>query len=102
MLQLQLPNTRQNRRVTHTCPTHDDLGGSSVTYQLELVQCGKPKCRRWHGPYWYAYWSAGGRTRSLYIGKRLRPAAEVATELVERRKSKRSSVATKEQKGQLL
>lgn len=99
MKQLQLPHTAQrNRRVTFTCPTHDQLGGSSVTYQLELVQCGKPRCRRWHGPYWYAYWSAGGRTRSLYIGKRLRPAADVATELVERRKNKRSSVATEKQR----
>lgn len=87
----------QNRVVSHVCPTHDQLGGASVTYQLEHVQCGKPKCRKWHGPYWYAYWSAGGRTRSLYVGKRLRPAAEVATELVERRKNKRSSVTPKEQ-----
>lgn len=86
----------KNRHVAHVAPLHDQLGGSSVTYQLEHVQCGKRKCRRWHGPYWYAYWSAGGRTRSLYIGKRLRPAAEVATELVERRKSKRSSVASEE------
>jgi hypothetical protein len=87
----------QNRVVDHVCPTHDQLAGASVTYQLERVQCGKPKCRKWHGPYWYAYWSAGGRTRSLYIGKRLRPAADVATELVERRKNKRSSVTPKEQ-----
>jgi hypothetical protein len=73
--------------VDHVCPTHDQLAGSSVTYQLERVQCGKPKCRKWHGPYWYAYWTSGGRTRSLYIGKRLRPAAEVATERNERRRT---------------
>jgi hypothetical protein len=87
----------KNRHVAHVAPMHDQLGGSSVTYQLEHVKCGKPKCSKWHGPYWYAYWSAGGRTRSLYIGKRLRPAAEVATELVKRRKAKRFSVATEKQ-----
>lgn len=52
----------------------------SVTYQCELVQCGKPKCRKWHGPYWYAYWTADDRTRTLYIGKVLRPAREVLAE----------------------
>ena len=28
--------------------------------------CGK--CPRWHGPYWYAFWFASGRTRSAYVG----------------------------------
>lgn len=98
MTQMQLPHTAdRNRRVTFSNPTHDQLGGSSVTYQLELVQCGKPKCRKWHGPYWYAYWTSGGRTRSLYIGKRLRPAIEVATELVERKKNQRSTVTPEKQ-----
>jgi hypothetical protein len=87
----------KNRRVTHVCPTHDKIGESSVTYQLERVQCGKPKCRRWHGPYWYAYWSAGGRTRSLYIGKTLRPAADVAVERVQRARRARSNKQPKEQ-----
>ena len=45
------------------------------TYRLESVRCGKEKCRcasgEPHGPYWYAYWSEGGRTRSQYIGKKL-------------------------------
>ena len=98
MKQLQLRAPRKNNReVVHTSPAHDKLGDSSVTYQLERVQCGKRKCRKWHGPYWYAYWTAGGRTRSLYIGKKLRPASEVATELVERRKNRRSTVATEKQ-----
>lgn len=64
-----------------------------MTYQLEHVTCGKPKCRRWHGPYWYAYWTSGGRTRSLYIGKTLRPAAEVAIERVQRAKQRRTESA---------
>jgi len=79
----------KNRHVSFVCPDHDKLAGSSVTYQLEHVQCGKPRCRRWHGPYWYAYWSSGGRTRSLYIGKALRPASDVAQERVKRARQQR-------------
>jgi len=77
--------------VSHVCPVKDRLGESSVTYQLEYIQCGKPRCRKWHGPYWYAYWTAGGRSRSLYIGKLLRPAAVVAVERVERARSRRAA-----------
>lgn len=44
-------------------------------YQLESVRCGKKNCHcaegKPHGPYWYAYWTEGGRTRSQYIGKQL-------------------------------
>lgn len=44
------------------------------TYRLQSVRCGSKKCRcasgELHGPYWYAYWSEGGRTRSQYIGKK--------------------------------
>lgn len=47
-----------------------------ATLQLELVKCGKPRCRVCkvapaHGPYWYAYWKHEGRTRTKYIGKKL-------------------------------
>ena len=45
------------------------------TYRSELVRCGKKDCRctrgELHGPYWYAYWSEGGKTKSEYVGKRL-------------------------------
>lgn len=41
-------------------------------YQQEFIRCGKPSCRRCpHGPYWYQYWWANGKTRKKYIGKRL-------------------------------
>lgn len=44
-------------------------------YQLENVRCGKKNCQcaegKLHGPYWYAYWTEGGKTRSQYIGKKL-------------------------------
>ncbi len=46
----------------------------SVTIRSEYRKCGK-LCRcnkgKGHGPYRYAYWWAGGRTRSRYLGKRV-------------------------------
>ena len=44
------------------------------TYRQEYVKCGKDGCKKCangpgHGPYWYVYWSEGGRTRKQYIGK---------------------------------
>lgn len=43
-----------------------------VTFRQEMVRCGKKGCTRCpHGPYWYAYWREGGRTRSRYVGKHL-------------------------------
>jgi hypothetical protein len=44
------------------------------TYRREFVRCGKKGCKcaegQLHGPYWYAYWTEGGRTKSQYIGKK--------------------------------
>lgn len=45
------------------------------TYRLILIRCGKKGCKcaagPGHGPYWYAFWSEEGRTRCIYIGKKL-------------------------------
>jgi len=45
------------------------------TYRSEMVRCGKKSCKcaggKLHGPYWYAYWTEGGKTKSQYIGKSL-------------------------------
>jgi hypothetical protein len=50
-------------------------GASHKTYRSEIVRCGKKGCKcsegKLHGPYWYAYWTEGGKTRSQYIGKKL-------------------------------
>jgi hypothetical protein len=55
-------------------PEEKDQTGRK-TYRLENVRCGRASCKctdgKPHGPYWYAYWSEGGKTRSQYIGKRL-------------------------------
>ena len=52
-----------------------DHAARPKTYRRELVRCGKKGCKcadgQLHGPYWYAYWTEGGRTRSQYVGKKL-------------------------------
>jgi hypothetical protein len=54
-------------------PTKHTVGNK--TYQSEMVRCGKKGCRctrgELHGPYWYAYWTEGRKTRSEYVGKKL-------------------------------
>jgi hypothetical protein len=50
----------------------DQDTAGKVTFRQEMVRCGKQGCTRCpHGPYWYAYWREGGRTRSRYVGKHL-------------------------------
>jgi|GEM_PF-2705548 len=48
---------------------------SSATLRRQYVLCGKPRCRKWHGPYWYAFWHRGGAMKSAYIGSDARMAA---------------------------
>jgi hypothetical protein len=58
-------------------PTIEHFTTGGITYQLELVNCGKTACKRCkrgpaHGPYWYAYWTdSRGKQHSKYIGKHL-------------------------------
>lgn len=62
------PKAKLTTRIsTDDPPVH--VGG--VTYQLQLIHCGKERCKRLHGPYWYAFWKAKGVIRSKYIGKKL-------------------------------
>ena len=46
------------------------------TYRLISIRCGKDNCRcaknSGHGPYWYTFWSEGGRTKCRYVGKKFR------------------------------
>lgn len=97
MLQQALPKTgvprkSKTRYVVEVAPDHDriGLGGNQVTYQLERVKCGKDNCKRCsrgpgHGPYWYAYWTERNKTRTLYIGKKRRPAREALAARNERK-----------------
>jgi hypothetical protein len=61
-------STRQNEVLRTRRAIHK-------TYRQEMVRCGKQGCKcangELHGPYWYAYWSEGGKTKSEYVGKRL-------------------------------
>jgi len=53
-----------------------DAAAPRVSLRAQSVRCGKPNCTRCpHGPYWYAYWTEGGRRRSRYVGKLEDPAA---------------------------
>lgn len=54
-----------------------------ITYQSELVKCGKANCRcatdrQLHGPYWYAYHKQGQKLKSWYVGKELKMTDENA------------------------
>jgi DNA-binding SARP family transcriptional activator len=54
-----------------------------IAYRQQFTRCGKQRCRKCkegegHGPYWYAYWSENGRTRTKYIGVHLPPDLEPA------------------------
>jgi len=57
-----------------------------IAYRQQFTRCGKERCRKCkegegHGPYWYAYWSENGRTKSKYIG--VRPPPELETTQLE-------------------
>jgi hypothetical protein len=55
----------------------DPLHVGGVTYQQRMVRCGRDVCKKCaggrfgHGPYWYAFWRSGQRTRSKYVGREL-------------------------------
>jgi len=74
---------------------HGNDGRHAITYQLELVRCGKARCERWHGPYWYAYWKTGGRTKKRYIGKHFRELVPIPAELAAQRAADEASVLAK-------
>ena len=63
------PEIRQ--RADREVVEHKKVG--HLTYQLERIRCGKANCKcakgALHGPYWYAYWSEDGKTKSMYVGK---------------------------------
>jgi hypothetical protein len=54
--------------------------GHAITYQRKPILCGKKGCNKLHGPYWYAFWTSGGRVRSVYIGKKFRTVEEKCPE----------------------
>lgn len=56
----------------HPDPTVERDLPASLRYRQEPVRCGRDSCTACpHGPYWYAYWTEGGRTRKRYVGRQL-------------------------------
>ncbi|HUG32460.1 MAG TPA: hypothetical protein VMM14_06165 [Acidimicrobiia bacterium] len=44
----------------------------NVGLRKQMVRCGKAGCTKCpHGPYWYAYWTEGGKRKTRYIGRLL-------------------------------
>lgn len=76
----QPPEIKQasNREVVETTQV------GRITYQSELVRCGKLNCGcatqgRLHGPYWYGYRREKGRLKSWYIGREFKLLDETKT-----------------------
>jgi hypothetical protein len=70
----RLQEVLEERRAGQSAPApmRAEKQVGSITFRYETVRCGKDNCSRCpHGPYWYAYWKEGGRTRSRYIGRSL-------------------------------
>ncbi|HEU4318594.1 MAG TPA: hypothetical protein VFS66_00785 [Acidimicrobiia bacterium] len=64
---LQILTKAQLERSGAVDPTE-----SRVSLRQQMVRCGKDGCTKCpHGPYWYAYWTEGGRRRSRYVGRLL-------------------------------
>src|SRR5215210_7579403 len=60
----------------------EERPASAGTLRLEMVKCGKDRCKRCergegHGPYWYLYFRRNGKLISRYIGKMIPDELEV-------------------------
>ncbi len=83
----RLQQVLEERGATSQVPIRAEKQVGSITFRYETVRCGKQNCTRCpHGPYWYAYWKEGGRTRSRYIGRALPAPARESYE--EKRRAK--------------
>lgn len=93
-----MPKARKRGRrivVETKQDTSATLGRRSVTYQRELVTCGKAKCGKLHGPYWYAYWRTtqgelfeSARVVKRYIGKHFKQLTRADVHATEKPKAK--------------
>jgi hypothetical protein len=76
-IKVQKQAQREAHRASRERTVVETQQSGRVTYQLELVNCGKARCKKCaegelHGPYWYSYtWDADkGKMVSRYIGKK--------------------------------
>ena len=51
-------------------PRRVGAGSGAWTLRQEHTLCGKARCDKPHGPYWYGYRSIAGKTKKIYIGKK--------------------------------
>ena len=65
----EAPRPAKTKTLEEIAESIEHLG--KIVLQRRRILCGKPRCAKFHGPYWYAFWKAGGRTRCRYIGKHL-------------------------------
>ena len=81
---IQDAKKREKQRASRKREVVEEKARDNKTYRLIFIRCGRKKCRCFkgsgHGPYWYAFWSEGGRTRCRYIGKK--PPAEIKIKVV--------------------
>lgn len=60
------------RAQLHGAGALDGGNEPEIHLRQQAVRCGKRGCTKCpHGPYWYAYWTEGGRRRSRYVGRLL-------------------------------
>lgn len=75
MLRKAEGNKRRPQPDTSGNPLMEEGHRGDKTFRLEYTRCGKTGCKctagNLHGPYWYAYWTEEGKTKSKYIGKDL-------------------------------
>lgn len=73
--QVRASESRARGRATAGRVTRQGRPAGNKSYCLERVRCGKENCKcargELHGPYWYAYWAEGGKSKSQYVGKKL-------------------------------
>src|SRR2546429_1142013 len=79
-LLIQNAKENQRKRARHKPEAVEEKERDNKTYRLVSIRCGKENCKcikgSGHGPYWYAFWSEQGKTRSKYIGKKRPQKAE--------------------------
>jgi hypothetical protein len=62
---------KKHELIESACANRAKSIPKNATIRKEYVNCKKPNCYRGgaHGPYYYAYWKEGKKTKKKYIGQ---------------------------------
>jgi hypothetical protein len=62
---------KKQELIESACANRAKSIPKNATIRKEYVNCKKPNCYRGaaHGPYYYAYWREGKKTKKKYIGQ---------------------------------